>query len=148
MKDCVAELMAMAAYLLNADDPCMVSAEEIIPALCVKVKILPSHLRLSALRRELITQVISLKQRDLEDAQSLYKSRSPSPSGVLDWRLDPVEYSWSWLQRLSPAEHTVLHRLVLLMMLREGYSLRDCAGLLKSNDAVIQFVFDESVRLL
>ena len=148
MTDCVDELRAMAVYLLSAGDPCLVSTEEIIPALCVKVETLPSHLRLRALRRELITQVIFLKQRDLEDALSLYKSRSSPPSGVFDWRLDPVEYSWPWLLRLSPSEHTIVHRIVLLMLLREGYSLRDCARLLKSNDAVIQCVFDDSVRLL
>ena len=137
----VSNLMCLARYLLPPDDRSLSEAE--LTEMVEEEKCLHAPTRTMVLRFRLIERIIEIHREAL--TAELSKLRF-SP--------DQRQLNYSSLPRLgseyppSTPCFSLLHRLILVMRLREQYSVRGCSLLLQTSDAVTEEVFQHAISRL
>ena len=114
---------------------------EAASALCAKSSKIPGHSRLRWLRHEFIALAVSLKRDELD--VYLVRYRTLPKSDLL-----PFSSTLSCRLILDDDPQAMLHRVVLMMMFREGYAWRDCSRLLRTTEPIIEQIFEESLLWL
>ncbi len=128
-----ADVESLVLYLLAGSDPAKQLALGIMPSLALRSDCLDFAFRSKRMRRDMLIFIISANRKELEIQLHEHATR-----------LD--ERSRGKLLRFG--QHNLLHRLALVMILRECYAIRDCSLLLKTTDSIVRSVYEEAIHLL
>ena len=136
----LSDLAGLGDFLFGPDKFSAQRAFETLPALCAQSLHASAYSRLRSLRREFIQHVVSLKRYELDACLALCRGiEITDPSSFLP------EKHWCCIET---NQHTMLHRVVLVMMFREDCAWSDCARLLRTTESIIQLILQESLWLL
>jgi len=127
------DLESLVLYLLEDSDPAREPALGAIPLLMARRDGIAPPFRARRLRRDMLILIITAKRAEIEMQLQYHASR-------LDDRLRG--------KILQLEQGALVHRLMLAMMLREGYAVRDCSLLLDTSDALVHSLYREAIHLL
>lgn len=139
----LSNLVCLAAYLLPPDDTSL--SEAALAEIIDEEEHQQEPFKTRTLRRRVIQKIIEIKHEvlmdELQSVRWTHTHGSPSHLALIPPSYQPFEYEYySSDPRLS-----LLHRLILVMRLREQYSLRECSLSLRISDTVTEKVFQHAI---
>jgi hypothetical protein len=138
------ELMDLAQFICGAADvrpsESMALGEDVQRR---AARLFPSFQR-SFLGRELLQLIINLRKDEIEDLLRSYEGRD---KGV-DCNRAPFDGSASPQFERRRCYLSLLHRLVLVMIYREGYATHVCGAMLGCLDHVVEMIHNDGLTIL